>query len=54
MLDGVIERMGYPVRKTVDPKRRGEIIDRLEKGEISAEQAAELLKAGGEDDSRES
>jgi hypothetical protein len=49
MLDGVIERMGYPVRRGVDAKRRGEIIDQLEKGEISAERAAELLKTGEEE-----
>jgi hypothetical protein len=54
MLDGVIERMGYPVRRGTDPRRRREIIDRLEKGEISAEQADELLKTGAaEDESRE-
>ncbi len=46
MLDAVIEKMGYPVRRGVDPKKRGEIIDRLEKGEITADQAAELLKSG--------
>ncbi|HUX22057.1 MAG TPA: DUF2089 domain-containing protein [Spirochaetia bacterium] len=46
MLDGVIEKMGYPARRGLDPKRRKEIIDRLEKGEISADEAAAMLKAG--------
>lgn len=46
MLDQVIERMGYPVRDDIDKKRRMEIIDQLEKGSISAEKAAQLLKSG--------
>jgi len=50
LLDGVIEKMGYPVRRGVDAKKRSEIIDRLEKGEITADQAAELLKSGTGDE----
>ena len=53
MLDGVIEKMGYPARRNVDPKKRKEIIDRLEKGEISADEAASLLKAGDEESAGE-
>ncbi len=48
MLDGIIEKMGYPSRRGLDPKRRKEIIDRLEKGEITADEAAEMLKSGEE------
>ena len=50
MLDAIIEKMGYPARRGVDPKRRKEIIDRLEKGEITADEAAEMLKSGEEAD----
>jgi hypothetical protein len=50
MLDGVIERMGYVVRDEVSKKRRMEIIEQLEKGDITADKAAELLKSGGDED----
>ncbi|RPJ07276.1 MAG: DUF2089 domain-containing protein [Spirochaetaceae bacterium] len=51
MLDGVIERMGYTVRnEQLSTKRRMEIIEQLEKGVITAEKAAELLKSGGDED----
>ena len=45
MLEGIIEKMGYPVSKSVDIKKRAEIIDRLERGEINAADAAEMLKS---------
>lgn len=45
MLEGIIEKMGYPVSKSVDIKKRAEIIDRLERGEINAAEAAEMLKS---------
>jgi hypothetical protein len=47
MLDGVIERLGYPVQESMDKKRRMDIIEQLEKGTISAEKAAELISTGG-------
>lgn len=50
LLDGIIERMGYPVKRPVDARKRSEIIDRLEKGEITADQAAELLKSGTDEE----
>jgi hypothetical protein len=46
MLDGVIERLGYPVKEIVDKNRRLEIITELEMGKITPEQAADLIKAG--------
>lgn len=48
MLDGIIEKMGFPARRGPDQRRRREIIDRLEKGEITADQAAALLKSEGD------
>ena len=54
MLDGVIKNLGYTVGKPPDPEKRLEIIDKVGKGELSAETAAELLKGGsadGEDNS---
>ena len=45
MLNSVIQNMGYSVKPAVDEKKRLEIIERLEKGEISAEKAAELLRS---------
>jgi hypothetical protein len=47
MLDGVIERLGYPVKEGYDKKRRMDIIEQLESGKISAEKAAELIRTGG-------
>jgi len=44
MLDGVIEKLGYSAARGLDQRKRTEIIDRLEKGEISASEAASLLK----------
>ena len=45
MLDSIIRSMGYKVKRTPDAKKRMEIIERLEKGQIDAVQAAELLKS---------
>jgi hypothetical protein len=47
MLDGVIERLGYPVKESYDKKRRLEIIEQLETGAITAEKAAQLISTGG-------
>jgi hypothetical protein len=44
MLDGVIKNLGYTVGKPLDPEKRIEIIERVSKGELSAEKAAELLR----------
>jgi hypothetical protein len=44
MLDGVIKNLGYTVGKPVDAAKRMEIIEKVSKGELSAEKAAELLK----------
>jgi hypothetical protein len=49
-LDGVIEKMGYPVRSDMDDKKRADIIARLEKGEINAEKAAAMLKSENDDE----
>jgi hypothetical protein len=46
MLDGVIERMGFPVKESFDKKHRLEIIEQLEAGKITAEKATELLREG--------
>ena len=48
MLDGVIKNLGYTVRKPMDAEKRMEIIEKVSKGELSAEQAAELLKGAAE------
>ena len=45
MLDSIIRTMGYQVKRTPDAKKRMEIIERLEKGQIDAARAAELLKS---------
>jgi len=50
LLDGIIEKMGYTVKRPVDARKRSEIIDRLEKGEITADQAAEMLKTGNDEE----
>lgn len=44
ILDSIISTMGYQVKRTPDAKQRMEIIERLEKGQIDAAQAEELLK----------
>jgi hypothetical protein len=45
MLDRVIQAMGYTVRTGGDKRRRMEIITRLERGEITTEQATDLLES---------
>ncbi len=54
MLDGVIERLGYPVRESFDKKRRQEIIAQLETGKITADRAAELISSGDTGEETES
>ena len=44
MIDGVIKNLGYTVAKQPDAEKRMEIIEKVSKGELSAERAAELLK----------
>lgn len=44
MIDEVIKNLGYTVAKQPDAEKRMEIIERVSKGELSAERAAELLK----------
>jgi hypothetical protein len=44
MLDTVIAKMWYHVKREPDKKRRIEIIEQLEAGTISAEKAARLLQ----------
>jgi hypothetical protein len=51
LLDGVIKNLGYTVGKPVDAEKRMEIIEKVSKGELSAEKAAELLKGVTEEDS---
>ena len=48
MLDGVIKNLGYSVAKQPDAEKRMEIIEKVRKGELSAERAAELLKGAPE------
>ena len=50
LLDGIIQKLGYKTTSTVDQRNRKEVIDKLEKGEISAEQAAVLLKGQEEEE----
>jgi hypothetical protein len=44
MLDGVIKSLGYSVGKPLDSEQRMGIIEKVSKGQLSAEKAAELLK----------
>ena len=44
MIDEVIKNLGYTVAKQPDAEKRMEIIEKVSKGELSAERAAELLK----------
>lgn len=46
ILDRVIEKMGYPVKHENDAKRRTKILEKLEKGEISPAEAAQLISSG--------
>ena len=48
MLDGVIKNLGYSVTKQPDAEKRMEIIEKVSRGELSAERAAELLKGAPE------
>ena len=48
MLDGVIRNLGYSVGKQPDAEKRMEIIEKVSKGQLSAERAAELLKGAPE------
>jgi hypothetical protein len=50
MLDSVIKNLGYTVAKPMGAEKRMEIIERVGKGELSAEKAAELLKGNGEEE----
>jgi hypothetical protein len=52
MLDGVIKSLGYTVGKPMDADRRMEIIEKVSRGELTAETAAELLRGApeGEDE----
>ena len=43
-LDEVIESLGYSVKETKDKQENKDILDALEKGEISAEEAISKLK----------
>ncbi len=52
-LETVIEKMGYPVYKGVSPEKRAEILEQLERGEISASKAAQMLKKEGEEEEGE-
>ncbi len=47
MLDGVIDRLGFPEKDTSEKNRRLDILTRLETGAITPEKAAELIKMGG-------
>ncbi len=48
MLDSVIGKLGYKVDRGVAPDKRKDILDRLDKGELSAGEAAKLLKGDRE------
>ena len=50
LLDNIIKKMGYPVRKKMDQKIRLDIISRLEKGDITPEKAIQLLADENEDE----
>jgi hypothetical protein len=48
MLDGVIKNLGYTVGKQLEAEKRMEIIEKVSRGELSAETAAELLKGAAQ------
>jgi hypothetical protein len=48
ILDGVIKNLGYTVGKQMSPEKRMEIIEKISRGELSADRAAELLKGAQE------
>ena len=56
MLDGIISKLGYRVRHEMDKTRKAAVLDRLERGEINAEEAERILSGGddtGEEESDE-
>jgi len=50
ILDSVIGKLGYVVDRGVAPDKRKQILDQLEKGELSVGEATKLLKGDGEED----
>jgi hypothetical protein len=45
MLDGVIRKLGFqPTVRSADPQKKREILDRLEAGEITAAEAAAMMR----------
>jgi hypothetical protein len=48
MLDSVIGKLGYTVDRGISPDKRKDILDRLDKGELSVGEATKLLKGDGE------
>ena len=48
MLDGVINNLGYTVGKQMSAEKRMEIIEKISRGELSADRAAELLRGAQE------
>lgn len=43
-LDSIIEELGYSVEKETNQVNKKEVLEKLEKGEISSEEALEMLK----------
>jgi hypothetical protein len=43
-LDSLIESLGYKNQATYNPSKNKDILERLDRGEISSEEAIELLK----------
>ena len=54
MLDSVIKNLGYKVGKPLDGEKRMDIIERVSKGELSAEKAAQLLRGAPDEDGPDS
>jgi hypothetical protein len=50
MLDSLIKNLGYKVGKPMDGEKRMEIIERVSKGQLSAEKAAQLLRGAPEEE----
>ena len=50
MLDSVIKNLGYNIAKPMGAEKRMEIIEKVGKGELSAEKAAVLLKGSSEEE----
>ncbi len=53
MLDNIILKLGYPVQQDMDKKEKTEIIGRLERGEITAEEAERILSGGNDAEEEE-